>query len=181
MRRRISQQPRWRRTLSLLDSTFIRSREEGERHLEVRVGNVETAGGGRHVFGAVAKADTDITVLIRRNLETVGRTANTEVTAFTDGCPGLRCILANAGVTRSHRFSIGSTSVNAGQDPYKYAGANNLGTRFARAACRRRMHWGKRAGSPTLSNPCRRGRWPSARLHNVGDPAKIGHHGRPLL
>ena len=41
-----------------VDSTFIRSREEGERHLEVRVGNVETASGGRQVFGAVAKADT---------------------------------------------------------------------------------------------------------------------------
>ena len=26
-----------------LDSTFIRSREDGERHFEVRVGNVETA------------------------------------------------------------------------------------------------------------------------------------------
>ena len=83
-----------------LDSTFIRSREDGERHLEVRVGNVETAGGGRQVFGAVAKADTDITALIRRNLETVGRTDDTEVTAFTDGCPGLRSILANAGVTK---------------------------------------------------------------------------------
>jgi len=35
-----------------LDSTFVRSREEGERHLEVRVGNVETAGGGRQVFAA---------------------------------------------------------------------------------------------------------------------------------
>jgi hypothetical protein len=81
-----------------LDPTFIRSREKAERHLEVRVGNVETAGGGRQVFGAVAKAD--ITALIRRNLETVGRTADTEVTAFTDGCPGLRCILANAGVTK---------------------------------------------------------------------------------
>ena len=83
-----------------LNSTFIRSHKEGERHLEVRVGNVETAGGGRQVFGAVAKADTDISALIRRNLETVGRTADTEVTAFTDGCPGLRCILANAGVTK---------------------------------------------------------------------------------
>jgi hypothetical protein len=70
-----------------LDSTLIRSREEGKRHLEVRVGNVETAGGGRQVFGAVAKADTDGTALIRRNLETVGRTADTEVIAFTDGCP----------------------------------------------------------------------------------------------
>src|SRR5271170_1830404 len=48
-----------------VDSTFIRSREEGERHLEVRVGNVETASGGRQVFGAVAKADTDISALIR--------------------------------------------------------------------------------------------------------------------
>ena len=29
-----------------LDSTFIRSCEDGERHLEVRVGNVETETGG---------------------------------------------------------------------------------------------------------------------------------------
>jgi hypothetical protein len=35
-----------------LDSTFIRSCEDGERHLEVRVGNVETEAGGRQVFGA---------------------------------------------------------------------------------------------------------------------------------
>jgi hypothetical protein len=83
-----------------LDSTFIRSREEGERHLEVRVGNVETAGGGRQVFGAVTRADTDITALIQRTIETVGRDDDTEVTAFTDGCPGLRTILANAGVTK---------------------------------------------------------------------------------
>jgi hypothetical protein len=83
-----------------LDSTFIRSREEGERHLEVRLGNVETAGGGRQVFGAVAKADTDITALTRRNLQIVGRTGDTEVTAFTDGCSGLRSILADAGVTK---------------------------------------------------------------------------------
>ena len=83
-----------------LDSTLILSGEEGERHAEVRVGNVETAGGGRQVFGAVAKADTDITALIRQNLETVGRTADTEVAAFIDGCPGLRCILVNAGVTK---------------------------------------------------------------------------------
>jgi hypothetical protein len=83
-----------------LDSTFIRGREEGERHLEVRVGNVETANGGRQVFGAVAKADTDITALIRRNLQSVGRIDDTEVTAFTDGCSGLRSILADAGVTK---------------------------------------------------------------------------------
>ena len=36
-----------------LDSTFIRSCEDGERHLEVRAGNVETASGGRQVFDAV--------------------------------------------------------------------------------------------------------------------------------
>jgi hypothetical protein len=83
-----------------LDSTFIRSREDGERHLEVRVGNVETADGGRQVFGAPAKADTDITALLRRNLQSVGRTADTAMTAFTDGCSGLRSILADAGITK---------------------------------------------------------------------------------
>ncbi|MFL5283151.1 MAG: hypothetical protein ACJ8AW_19710, partial [Rhodopila sp.] len=82
-----------------LDATFIRSRDDGERHLEVRVGNVETEG-GRQVFGAVARAETDITVLIQRTLETLGRTDTTEVTAFTDGCPGLRTVLTNAGVTK---------------------------------------------------------------------------------
>jgi len=81
-----------------LDSTFIRSRAEGERHLEVRVGNVETASGGRQVFGAVAKADTDIRAVICRSLDAVGRTEDTALTAFTDGCPGLRRILADAGV-----------------------------------------------------------------------------------
>jgi hypothetical protein len=82
-----------------LDSTFIRSCENGERHLEVRVGNVEMKSGGRQVFGAVAKADTDIKVLINRNLDGVGRTEHTALTAFTDGCPGLRRVLADAGVT----------------------------------------------------------------------------------
>jgi len=82
-----------------LDSTFIRSCAEGERHLEVRVGNVETAFGGRQVFGAVAKAGTNFEELIRRNLDAVGRTGDTALTAFTDGCPGLRRILADAGVT----------------------------------------------------------------------------------
>jgi hypothetical protein len=74
-----------------LDSTFIRSCEDGERHLEVRVGNVETVDGRRQLFGAVAKAETDITALIQQTLETVGRTDTTEVTAFTDGCPGFAC------------------------------------------------------------------------------------------
>ncbi|MDR3472421.1 MAG: ISKra4 family transposase [Devosia sp.] len=84
-----------------LDSTLIRSCEDGERHLEVRVGNVETETGGRQVFGAVAKADTDIKVLIRRSLDAVGRTEDTVLTAFTDGCSGLRRILADAGVTEA--------------------------------------------------------------------------------
>jgi hypothetical protein len=60
---------------------------------------VETANGGRQVFGAVAKGDTDISALIRQSLRAVGRTGDTEVTAFTDGRPGLRSILVNAGVT----------------------------------------------------------------------------------
>jgi len=80
-----------------LDSTFIRSCEDGESHLEVRVGNVETKSGGPQVFGAVARSDTDIKMLIRRNLDAVGRTEGSELTAFTDGCPGLRRILEDAG------------------------------------------------------------------------------------
>jgi hypothetical protein len=84
-----------------LDSTFIRSCEDGERHLEVRVGNVETETGGRQVFGAVAKADTDIETLIRRSLDAVGRSEATALTAFTAGCSGLRRILAQAGVTEA--------------------------------------------------------------------------------
>jgi hypothetical protein len=83
-----------------VDSTFIRSCEDGERHLEVRVGNVETETGGRQVFGAVAKADTDIVELIRRNLTAVGQTDDTKLTGFTDGCPALRSILAAAGVAQ---------------------------------------------------------------------------------
>jgi hypothetical protein len=81
-----------------LDSTFIRSCEEGERHLEVRIGNVETATGGRQVFGGVAKIDTDPAALIRRGLDAMGCTEGTALTAFTDGCPGLRRILLRAGV-----------------------------------------------------------------------------------
>ena len=85
-------------TLSL-GSTFIRSCHEGERHLEVRVGNAELPGdGGRQVFGAVANAGADIVALIRRTLDALGRTSNTALTAFTDGCSGLRAILAAAGI-----------------------------------------------------------------------------------
>ena len=81
-----------------VDSTFIRSREDGERRFEVRAGNVGTKAGGRQVFGNVAKAGTDIEGLIRKNLDAVGGTSDTALTAFTDGCPGLRGILADAGV-----------------------------------------------------------------------------------
>jgi len=81
-----------------VDATFIRSREDDERHFEVRVGNVETKAGGRQVFGGVAKAGTDIQGLIRKNLDAVGGNRDTVLTAFTDGCPGLRGILAGAGV-----------------------------------------------------------------------------------
>src|SRR3954464_11579559 len=77
----------------------IRSRHEGERHLEGRVGNAETPGGGRQLFGAVADAGTDIVALIRRPLDTLGRTSDTEPTAFTDSCSSMRSILAEAGVT----------------------------------------------------------------------------------
>ena len=81
-----------------LDSTFIRSCEDGERHLEVRIGNAETETGRRQTFGAVAKADTDLGALIRRSLDVVGCTEGTTLTAFTDGCPGLRRFLLGAGV-----------------------------------------------------------------------------------
>src|SRR3954462_7654104 len=64
-----------------LDSTFIRSCEAGERQLEVRIGNVETASGPRQVFGAVAKTDTDLAGLIRRSLDAVGRTEGTGTVA----------------------------------------------------------------------------------------------------
>ena len=83
-----------------LDSTFIRSCADGERHLEVRVGNFETRTGARQVFGTVSRTGTDITALIQRTLETTSWTDTTKVTAFTDGCPGLRTVLANAGVTK---------------------------------------------------------------------------------
>ena len=81
-----------------VDSTYIRSCEDGQRHLEL--GNVETANGARQVFAAVARTDTAIETLIRRSLAEVGQTPETELTAFTDGCPGLRSILVNAGITK---------------------------------------------------------------------------------
>jgi hypothetical protein len=83
-----------------LDSTFVRSCEDGQRHLEVRLGNVETSHGARQVFAAVAKTDTPIEGVILCSLREVGQTEDTELTAFTDGCSGLRSILVEAGVTK---------------------------------------------------------------------------------
>jgi hypothetical protein len=96
-----------------LDSTLIRSCEDGQRHLEVRLGNVETSDGGRQVFAAVAKTDTSIAALIQRGLKEVGRTTDTGLRAFTDGCSGLRSILVKAGVT-GKRSSSGSTAATSG-------------------------------------------------------------------
>ena len=67
--------------------------------MEVRVGNAEAPeSGGRQVFGAVANTGTDIVALIRGTLDTLGQTSATALTAFTDGCSGLRAILAAAGI-----------------------------------------------------------------------------------
>jgi hypothetical protein len=82
-----------------VESTLIRGCHDGERHLEVRVGNVETSGGGG--VRAVAKTETEIATLIRRSLETVCQAADTELTAFTDGASGLRSILLEAGCKTS--------------------------------------------------------------------------------
>ena len=54
----------------------------------------------RYGSAHVARAGTNIEVLIRRNLDAVGRTEDTALTAFTDGCPGLRRALADVGVAR---------------------------------------------------------------------------------
>jgi hypothetical protein len=62
------------------------------------VGNVETRAGTRHVFAAVAKSDTEAAEVIERCLAGAGRTADTPLTAFTDGCAGLRKLLTDIGV-----------------------------------------------------------------------------------
>src|SRR3954465_15923060 len=58
----------------------------------------ETTTGRRQVFGAMAKTDTDLAGLIRGSLDAVGPTEGTTLTAFTDGCPGLRHLGLDAGV-----------------------------------------------------------------------------------
>jgi hypothetical protein len=81
-----------------VDSTFIRSCEAGERHLEVQVGNVETLDGTRRVFAAVTKSGAEAAEVIERCLVGAGRTVGTRLTAFTDGCAGLRSLLRSVGV-----------------------------------------------------------------------------------
>ena len=104
-------------------STFIRRCEDGERHLEVRVGNVETETGGRQAFGAVVKTDTDVKVLICHSLDAVGRTKDTVLTAFTDGCAGLRRTVADAGITELpildwfHHSACGSNTLSKQRRP----------------------------------------------------------------
>ena len=46
----------------------------------------------------MAKSGTDIKEQLRGSLEVVGRTADTALTAYTDGCSGLRRILVDAGI-----------------------------------------------------------------------------------
>src|SRR5918994_3606577 len=70
-----------------VDATFIRSREAGGRHLEVKVGNAETDAGGRQVFAAVAGSETDLVALIGRTLDSVGRTGTTVLTGSPTGAP----------------------------------------------------------------------------------------------
>jgi hypothetical protein len=82
-----------------LDSTFVRGRDDADRKLEVRVGNIENTAGQQRVLGAVTHAETDIAGLIRRNLTSLGRSKATVVTAFTDGCPGLQAVLNDVGIT----------------------------------------------------------------------------------
>jgi hypothetical protein len=92
-----------------LDFTFIRSWDR-ERHLDVRVGNVETESVARQVLGAFVKTDTDIKVLIRRSFDAIGRSEGGELTASTDGRRGLRRVLADAGGAETPilgRFHIG--------------------------------------------------------------------------
>ena len=55
----------------------------------------------RQVFGAVTRAKIDITALIKRTLETVGRIDATEVTAFT-------ALPSRPARVRTRQFALGS-------------------------------------------------------------------------
>ena len=128
------------------DSTFIRSHDDRERHLEVRVGNVETGEGGRQVFGAVARSETDIAALIRRCLDAVGRTAGATVPAFTDGCAGLQSILTYA---RRHApadcrlvpYRHAAAACEAGGERMSTDEPGRLAAKTAIVAEVERLHW----------------------------------------
>lgn len=55
--------------------------------------------GGRQELGAFVRSEVDLVALIGWTLDSFGRTAGTTLTGVTDRCPGLRSILAVAGVT----------------------------------------------------------------------------------
>jgi hypothetical protein len=95
-----------------LDSTFIRSCEDGERHLEggSAMSKRRLVENRFSVPSHIAKADTAIEALIRCELDAVGRTEDTAVTAFTDGCPGSG-VLSPMPASSRRRFLTGSRSL----------------------------------------------------------------------
>jgi hypothetical protein len=68
-----------------LNSTFIRSGEDDERHLEVGPAMSKRRQVDDRFPAPTPKLDTDIKALIGRNLDAVGRTEDTVLTVFTDG------------------------------------------------------------------------------------------------
>ena len=97
----------------------LRSRSRGfDLHPELRAGRAASRGAGgqrrnrgRHTVcvAAVTKTDTKTAKVIERCLAEAGRTADTRLTAFTDGCAGLRRLSPISG-SRRRRFWTGSTS-----------------------------------------------------------------------
>lgn len=86
-----------------VDSTFIRSCEPGERHLEVQVGNVETRAGRRHVFAAVTKSDTEIAKVIERRLAEAGERPARDWRLSPTAAPAFASCSPTSG-SRSRRF-----------------------------------------------------------------------------
>ncbi|MFL5286672.1 MAG: hypothetical protein ACJ8AW_38290, partial [Rhodopila sp.] len=88
----------------------------------------------------------DIKVLIRRSLDAVGRTEDTALTAFTDGCSGLRRILAEAGVTEAPKLDWFHIGMRLGHLEHIAGGllADNPAQAAAKAvivAAVDRLHW----------------------------------------
>jgi hypothetical protein len=161
-----------------VDSTFIRSREDGERRFEARVGNVETKAGGRQVFGGVAKAGTDIEGLVRKSLDAVGCTGDTALTAFTDGCRGLRGILADAGVLEPpilcwFHIAMASTS----QTNWRWTGGGRSGARSREGGDR---HRGRAIALADLEWKCEE-RGEKHRPYPRSDASFLGREGQPEI